>query len=576
MSDNVNIIVQDTINEIVVNTAVIVETIDINVQSPIDEVTIITNPNNYIVNINRVIGQQVQSDWNQNDNQEPDYIKNKPIIPTEQVNSDWNATSGKAEILNKPTIPSISNLIPYTGANSDVELGPNNLFVGGRNEIILSPTGLEVYDTYPAASTGAIITSTNVNVYDYSVSSYVSISSNGILFPDLSFQDKAFPPTGGTSSQYIKGDGTLATFPSITNLVPYTGANSDVDLGTNDLYSNKLWLYDAVNNNHGSIHFTDTDFHIEDADGHKMLVIEDGFMQIHLSDTIQSNLYTSNLTQTRDHYLPNQSGTIALTSDITGINSGINTGDETIATIKTKLGITTLSGSNTGDQDLSGLVVKNTAIIGATKTKITYDSKGLVTAGSDATTADIADSTNKRYQTDNQKLYNDATSSIQTQLNAKQNTLGFTPYRYINTSSSSVTGTTTETIMATATIAANTFNANDIMKILYEVNKTTILVAPTLRIRINTTNTISGSTTIATYTMPAANTFALMQRNFVLSSSNLVGFSFTTTSLTDITTAVLSSTSTAYNTANTLYLFFTIQLANTGDIAFFTMGNITN
>lgn len=32
-----------------------------------------------------------------------------------------------------------------------------------------------------------------------------------------------------------------------------------------------------------------------------------------------------------------------------------NTGDETEATIKTKLGITTISGSNTGDQDLSGL-----------------------------------------------------------------------------------------------------------------------------------------------------------------------------------------------------------------------------
>lgn len=68
--------------------------------------------------------------------------------------------------------------------------------------------------------------------------------------------------------------------------------------------------------------------------------------------------------------------------------------------IKSILGVTTLSGSNTGDQDLSGLVIKNTTITGATKTKITYDSKGLVTAGADATTADIADSLNKRYVTD--------------------------------------------------------------------------------------------------------------------------------------------------------------------------------
>ena len=44
----------------------------------------------------------------------------------------------------------------------------------------------------------------------------------------------------------------------------------------------------------------------------------------------------------------------------------------------------------------------NVAITGATKTKITYDSKGLVTSGADATTADIAPSTNRRYVTDAQ------------------------------------------------------------------------------------------------------------------------------------------------------------------------------
>jgi len=68
-------------------------------------------------------------------------------------------------------------------------------------------------------------------------------------------------------------------------------------------------------------------------------------------------------------------------------------------------------------------VDKNTSITGETKTKITYDSKGLVTSGADSTTADIADSLNKRYQTDNQQSFNDATSSIQTQINSKQNTL---------------------------------------------------------------------------------------------------------------------------------------------------------
>lgn len=45
----------------------------------------------------------------------------------------------------------------------------------------------------------------------------------------------------------------------------------------------------------------------------------------------------------------------------------------------------------------------NGTITASTKTKITYDAKGLVTAGTDATTADIADSTDRRYCTDAQK-----------------------------------------------------------------------------------------------------------------------------------------------------------------------------
>ena len=91
------------------------------------------------------------------------------------------------------------------------------------------------------------------------------------------------------------------------------------------------------------------------------------------------------------------------------------------------------SGTNTGDQDLSNLVVKNTAIVGATKTKITYDAKGLITSGADATTADIADSLNKRYVTDanlttigNQSGTNtgdETTATIKTKLGAATTSL---------------------------------------------------------------------------------------------------------------------------------------------------------
>jgi hypothetical protein len=82
------------------------------------------------------------------------------------------------------------------------------------------------------------------------------------------------------------------------------------------------------------------------------------------------------------------------------------------------------SGTNTGDQTLSGLggVAGNTAIIAGTNTKITYDAKGLVTAGSAATTADINASTDRNYVTDAQATVINNTSGINT---GDQNLTGY-------------------------------------------------------------------------------------------------------------------------------------------------------
>ena len=66
------------------------------------------------------------------------------------------------------------------------------------------------------------------------------------------------------------------------------------------------------------------------------------------------------------------------------------------------------------DTLLNAKVSSNTAITGATKTKITYDAKGLVTSGADATTSDIADSSNKRYVTDAQLVVIGNTSGTNT------------------------------------------------------------------------------------------------------------------------------------------------------------------
>jgi len=207
MADNVNIIVQDTINDIVVNAAVIVETIDINVQVAVDEVQIIANPNNYVVNINRIIGEQVQSDWDQADDQAPDYIKNKPTIPTAtsdltndgedginpfitaadvtaQVNSDWDATSGVAEILNKPTIPAA--VTKTSDLTNDGENGVDPFITAADVPASVTSVGL----TMPSA---------------FSVANSPITSSGDIAVTGA-----------GVVSQYVRGDGSLANFPTST------------------------------------------------------------------------------------------------------------------------------------------------------------------------------------------------------------------------------------------------------------------------------------------------------------------------------------------------------------------------
>jgi hypothetical protein len=52
----------------------------------------------------------------------------------------------------------------------------------------------------------------------------------------------------GTTAQYIRGNGTLATFPSLTGFVPYTGATANVDLGTHTLLAKNL----VINHSSGS------------------------------------------------------------------------------------------------------------------------------------------------------------------------------------------------------------------------------------------------------------------------------------------------------------------------------------
>ena len=133
--------------------------IDINVTETVETVLITVNPNLTTVNINKVTGgggdgitnlstTQTASNFTINSDTGDDAIvplgngtlagatlndyttaeKNKlsgiASGAEVNVNADWNATTGDAQILNKPTL---TNFVPYTGATNDVDLGLNDI-----------------------------------------------------------------------------------------------------------------------------------------------------------------------------------------------------------------------------------------------------------------------------------------------------------------------------------------------------------------------------------------------------------------------------------------------------------------
>jgi Chaperone of endosialidase/Lower baseplate protein N-terminal domain len=149
--------------------------------------------------------------------------------------------------------------------------------------------------------TGKIyVTLNNNKIYRWSGSIYIEIAANNAVWGSI---------TGTLGSQ-------MDLQSALNAKVPYTGANADLNLGSYDLKTSKVWLYDNPNSAFGSLELTDGVLHFEDVDGHSMVTFEDGYLTIANASTIRALLDVSNLTANRDFAFPNSSGTLALTSQL--------------------------------------------------------------------------------------------------------------------------------------------------------------------------------------------------------------------------------------------------------------------
>lgn len=142
-----------------------------------------------------------------------------------------------------------------------------------------------------------------------------------------------FPKPNGTISQYLRGDGTLATFPSITtqtlNQVLTAGNSSLLDAKIGSLY-----LYDATEIDYGRITLNDSDFNFYDVYGPSAKLNRNAISLLGAVGGFYGTLILPMVTANRTYTLPNASGTIALTSDIPSVTpSALTKVDDTNVTL---------------------------------------------------------------------------------------------------------------------------------------------------------------------------------------------------------------------------------------------------
>ena len=460
------------------------------------------------------------------------------------VNADWNATSGDAQILNKPTIPAAQ-------IQSDWNQTNNTSLDYIKNKPSLTGFGDMLKSTYDTDNTGIVDNAEAIKIIGRN-STGTTLRRGTIIY---------ISGSTGNRPNFVKaqanGESTSAgTFGVIAD-----------DLANNtDGYALALGYLDNLDTRSNATYPFTSD------------TLSDGDT-IYLSPSTAG--YITNVKPSAPNHLV-YLGKVTRTSPTNGtIVYRVQNGYEL--------------------EELHNVAISSVA----DKQLLSYDSVTSLWKNKSVTTADIADSTNKRYVTDanltiigNQSGTNtgdETTATIKTKLgaattstdgyltsanwntfNSKQASLGFTPFKYINTTLSTLTGTLTETIMATATIAGGTFSSNDIMKILFRFTRTSGTSSVNARIKINTSNTLTGAVLIGTLNSVLTSTYNLVTRTYDLSGGNLYGLNFAASAATDVLSQVATYTNTPFNTANTLYVFITLQLLTTSDSATFTMANITN
>ena len=626
MSDIYNINIQENIEDINIVTSEITDVYDINIAPNYDEVTINVTEQVTQINLN-----EVTSIVNDAPNDSNAYVRSglswiigytKSAIDT-LLGNKVDKESGKGLSTNDYTTTEKTKLATIaTGAtanDTDANLKNRANHTGTQLSSTISDFATAVsnlitnkVDKITGYSlTKNDLTDTLKTAYDNAVSSLTTLLATGSRLI-TSAEITKLSNTSGTNT----GDQNL------TGLIPYTGATNDVDLDSKNLKVNNV--FDGFT----SIVASGTLITLTINSTPSYLVTGSGGQTIKLPNatTLQNGTcYIFNNNQSSGTISVNNNSNTLVKSVPSGGNVIIELIDNSIAagswdshsqapsnvswstnTFDYPGSITsaTWNGVNIADNRIASAANWNAKEDSANKSTSTADSASSVkfpvwsaivsylanfvptsrTVNAKAlssnitlTTADIADSSGKRYQSENQNTFNDATSSIQTQLNNRINLI-----LRINANSTTVSSTTNNTILANIPLPVGTLGLNDCINLdSVSVWKTGVLGTTNVRVYISTTynSTTSGATLIGLFSMTNLLIYGKFRRSYPINNGSLIyptvgnvtgNDDANTSSAATINTVAVNNTTTQY------WLVIALQLGSASDSAYINGIRVTN
>lgn len=162
-------------------------------------------------------------------------LSNKPTIPAAQVNSDWNANSGVAQILNKPTIPTVND--------GRITFSQNGNFLGEFSANTSHNSAIEIENIYadPIASSAAITPLVQTSMIADGAITSAKISWNTMEHWSITLSENK-TVTQGNSYNYVDVPGGSTTINMTAGGVYLVMLNASVrcNEGSTDVYARVL------------------------------------------------------------------------------------------------------------------------------------------------------------------------------------------------------------------------------------------------------------------------------------------------------------------------------------------------